>query len=437
MPDGMKFFIFQHRFFASIVICLIGFSPGETFAQGGKEPEQVIRKMDTDGDGRISEDEWFRPSQAFRRIDLDKDGFVSAEELRTFAKKRSSDQVNPGANAGDGAAESDNRKKPGLPQPGYDGGPYEIIDTHVHLGAGYRHRNFAAGASAARAKMPGRHVAMAIILPTPQIRYGQNGYSYRELRWVTGSDRFRVAGGSGILGKMLYDSKTATTTQKESFRALAQSLADDGIVAFGEIALYHFALPRMGNLFGYVPLEHPLLDVLGDVAAKSGIPIDVHFDVVPRDARLPDQLAGSGNPSYLKANLDQFKQFLLRNRDAKIVWAHVGFEATPFRTAELCAKLLRRHENLFMSIRLMKGAARPSVAMNDNGRLKSEWKHLFTTFPDRFVFGSESMYGSPISSRFDNQFVLYQKLLAQLPPDVARKIASENALSIYPLGGSN
>ena len=190
---------------------------------------------------------------------------------------------------------------------------------------------------------------------------------------------------------------------------------------------------RIGNKFGRVPLTHPLLDTLGDVAAKTGIPIDIHFDVVPRGSNLPKQLAGAGNPSYLEANLAQFERFLSRNREAKIVWAHAGLEVTSFRTAQLCADLLQRHQNLYMSIRLTRGAQKPSAAMDTSGQLKNDWKQLFTRFPDRFVFGSESMYGSSMSSMFDHQFILYQKLLAQLPPIVARKIASENALIIYPL----
>lgn len=436
MSGGLNFFVFWLRFFASIVICLIVFSPDAILAQGRQEPERVIQKMDTDGDGRISEDEWLRPHQAFNRIDLDKDRFVSVEELRAFVKKRSSGQIDSGMNSGGSSRKSQKRKSfdPDIPGPIYDGTAYEIIDTHVHLGAGPTQRDFVAGVSEALSKMPERHVAMAVVLPTPQIRHGRNSYDYRELRRVSSSDRFRIAGGSGILGKMLYGSETVSMDQNESFRALAQSLADDGIVAFGEIGLYHYALPRIGNIFGHVPLDHPLLDVLGDVAAKTGIPIDVHFDVVPQGTTLPKQLRGAGNPGYLETNLAQFEEFLSRNREAKIVWAHAGFEATRFRTAKLCATLLRRHKNLFMSIRLTKGAPKPSAAMNGSGQLKNEWKQLLTTFPDRFVFGSESMYGSSMSFMFDHQFILYQKLLAQLPPTVARKIASENALAIYPLG---
>ncbi|UCH40127.1 MAG: amidohydrolase family protein [Gammaproteobacteria bacterium] len=405
----------------------------------------MIQKMDSDGDGRISQDEWLRPPQAFKRIDRDKDSFVTVEELREFTKKRFSGQKNSRMNSGEsvGANPELNSDVDATASPGYDGSVYEIIDTHVHLGGGPKQRNFAAGASEALSKMPERHVAIAIVLPTPQVvlptaqkRNSQKRYDYSELRRVNHSDRIRIGGGAGILGKMLHGSETVSLEQRDSFRDLTQSLAEEGIVAFGEIGLYHFALPQIGNKFGSVPLNHPLLDVLGDVAAKAGIPIDVHFDVVPRNSSLPKQLAGVGNPGYLKANLAQFEQFLSRNRKTKIVWAHAGLEVTSFRTARLCADLLQRHNNLYMSIRLTRGAPKPSAAMDTSGQLKNEWKQLFTRFPDRFVLGSESMYGSSMSSLFDHQFVLYQKLLAQLPPAVARKIASENALAIYPLGGS-
>ena len=445
MCSAMDFFAFLLRCFSRVVVCLLVFSPVEVLAQGKPDPEKVIQRMDTDGDGRINQDEWLRPPQAFQRIDRDEDGFVTLEELSAFKKQRISGQKKSALTSGKSAEESHVHKgfAPAAQRLSDDDSVYEIIDTHVHLGAGPKQRDFAAGASEALVKMPERHVVIAIVLPTPQValptaqkRHRQKRYDHEELRRVNLSDRIRIAGGAGILGKMLHGSKTVSSEKIESFRDLAQSLVEDGIVGFGEIGLYHFALPRIGNRFGRVPLNHPLLDVLGDVAAKADIPIDVHFDVVPRSSSLPKQLVGAGNPGHLEANLAQFEQFLSRNRKTKIVWAHAGFEVTPFRTAQLCADLLQRYNNLYMSIRLTRGAPRPSAAMDTSGQLKNEWKQLFTRFPDRFVFGSESMYGSTMSSKFNHQFALYQKLLAQLPSTVAVKIASENALTIYPLTAS-
>ena len=406
-----------------VVLATIASAPAECFAQRGPRSQRIIERMDADGDGRIDRSEWLRAPQAFDRIDRDGDGYVTAEELTIFLRHRFSDRGGPGA--GPRASGTDTSTN----------GPLEIVDTHVHLGFGPKERNFELAVDEALSKMPQRHVMLAILIPTPQMGSNQNRYDHNELRQVARSDRFRIAGGSGVLGKILYAGGSVSEQDKEAFRTLAQSMVDSGIVAFGEIGLYHFGVPRAGNVFGRVPLDHPLLDVLGDVAARSGIPIDVHFEVVPRDINLPRHLQGAGNPDHLEANLRQFERFLSRNKRAKIVWAHAGYEALPFRTPTLCRTLLQQHENLFMSIRLTKGITKkPSAAMDSDGNLKEEWRQLFIAFPDRFVFGSESVYGSVQSRRFNDEFVLYQNLLARLPPSVAHKIASANAKAIYRLG---
>jgi len=42
----------------------------------------MLKRMDADGDGRISKDEWQRKPGGFRRMDTDEDGFLTLEELR-------------------------------------------------------------------------------------------------------------------------------------------------------------------------------------------------------------------------------------------------------------------------------------------------------------------------------------------------------------------
>ena len=410
-------------------VCVLVVAPQGILAQGGPSPERAIRLMDTDGDGKISADEWLRPPRAFRRIDRNRDGYLTIDEMKSFMGNRPGDAQAEGANDGLKSRPAvDIKSTP-------NSASYEIIHTHVHFGASANQRDFVAGASEALTKLPLRHIVTAIVLPTPQVSfdYDAGRYDYLELRSVSRDERFKVGGGPGMFGKWLHNKATISDVEKAEFRSLAEMMVTDGIVVFGEIGLNHFGIPGLGNRYGRIPLDHPLLKVLGEVSASTGVPIDIHFDVVPQDKKIPRALKGAGNPSFLKSNLSQFEKFLSENRGAKIVWAHAGFEPSPFRTAELNADLLRRHANLFMSIRLMRGAPKPSAAMDENGQLKSEWRQLFVEFSDRFVLGSESMYGSTLSGMFDTQFMLYQRLLSELPATVARKIASENARLIYPL----
>src|SRR5438552_10819772 len=65
-----------------------------------------------------------------------------------------------------------------------------------------------------------------------------------------------------------------------------------------------------------------------------------------------------------------------------------------------------------------------------DGKLKPEWLKLYSDFPDRFLIGSDQHFDPPATvplARAQQNALL----LNQLPPDLRRKIATENALRIY------
>ncbi|MBX7173862.1 MAG: hypothetical protein K1X72_23030 [Pyrinomonadaceae bacterium] len=54
----------------------------------GQNVKNKVMKMDLNGDGYISKEEWTRNEKAFDRIDTNKDGRLSKEEMQQFRQQR-------------------------------------------------------------------------------------------------------------------------------------------------------------------------------------------------------------------------------------------------------------------------------------------------------------------------------------------------------------
>ncbi len=78
------------------------------------------------------------------------------------------------------------------------------------------------------------------------------------------------------------------------------------------------------------------------------------------------------------------------------------------------------------------------------GEINAEWVTVLRDFPERFVLGSDTMivatrYSGPqtprlFAQRGEGQRHGTRRLLSALPPDLARRVASENAERLYGLG---
>ncbi len=64
-----------------------------------------------------------------------------------------------------------------------------------------------------------------------------------------------------------------------------------------------------------------------------------------------------------------------------------------------------------------------------DGKIKPEWLKLFEDFPDRFIVGSDEHYPEPKNQPQRWQEVVL--LFNQLPPNLRRKIGTENVAHIY------
>jgi len=110
----------------------------------------------------------------------------------------------------------------------------------------------------------------------------------------------------------------------------------------------------------------------------------------------------------------QFKQ----DPDARILWAHSGFDS-PDKVREM----LRKHKNLWCDLAFRSDHA-------SNGKVDAAWRAAFLEFPDRFMVGTDTF--TPERWHFVVEHANWSRQwLADLPPEVAERIAYKNGDSLF------
>lgn len=328
-----------------------------------------------------------------------------------------------------------------LPASGGSAATLPIIDTHTHIDPQSILEVERAVESAIQ-KMDQNGIQRIVLMSPPQAPGARRAYDVDSMRSVAEKYPARVslAGGGGSLNAIIQQTPPDAVTDevKQRFRAQAEQLAGSGIVGFGEITVHHLSLRNMGpqHPYEWSPPDHPLMLVLADIAASKGIPIDLHMDLVPEDMDLPPRpIFNPMNPSRLKANLAGFERLLDHNPAAKIIWAHAGTDPLGTRVPQVQRELLKKHGNLYMSVRLGRGGPAPMFALDDEMKLKPAWLALFADYPERFVLGSDFFHSAGGRQRGpgDEALKSFSVLLEQLPPELAAAIGYRNAEKLFRL----
>lgn len=110
----------------------------------------------------------------------------------------------------------------------------------------------------------------------------------------------------------------------------------------------------------------------------------------------------------------QFKQ----DPNARILWAHSGFDAP-----EKVRAMLRRHRNLWCDLAFRSDHA-------SNGKVEPAWRAVFLEFPDRFMVGTDTF--TPERWHFVVEHANWsRRWLADLPTEVAERIAYKNGEALF------
>ncbi len=105
---------------------------------------------------------------------------------------------------------------------------------------------------------------------------------------------------------------------------------------------------------------------------------------------------------------------------AKILWAHAGMSDPP----AVVASMFDRFDNLWVDISIREYDIAPQ------GTLDPEWEKLFLDYTDRITVGSDTWVNSQWHN-YESIIAFDRHWLAQLPPEVARKIAFDNASRLF------
>ena len=121
---------------------------------------------------------------------------------------------------------------------------------------------------------------------------------------------------------------------------------------------------------------------------------------------------------HAHSDADAIERLFRQDPDARILWAHAGFEP-PERVRELLA----RHPKLWADLAFR-------TDHGTGGKVAPEWRAVFLAFPDRFLVGTDTFV--PERWYFVPEHASWSRAwLADLPADVAERIAWKNGESLF------
>jgi len=323
-----------------------------------------------------------------------------------------------------------------------------VLDAHNHLFGMTGQRgifggahDYAGAAQNAVERMDALGIRTAVVMPPPFTEGQKDVFEADAFQRAIGkySGRFAFLGGGGTLNVMIQKSVRSgklDDKMKREFVEQADKLITLGIAGFGEMAAEHFSLHDR-HPYETAPPDHPLFLLLADIAAQRRLPIDLHMEAILQDTPSHNitRRQGGNTPPHLTANIPAFERLLSYNRQARIIWAHAGWDNTGLRTVALMDELLARHPNLYMTIKIGRDSREETRPLAPGRKLKPEWAALIAKHPDRFMIGSDIFFTPPTSELRapPGRGEWVKEFLSQLPPELARKVGMENAAQVFNL----
>jgi hypothetical protein len=184
------------------------------------------------------------------------------------------------------------------------------------------------------------------------------------------------------------------------YRTLAEKqtwTSDEALPDQVERALSEGPWRAVGELHLFAGQRHsPVFLRIAELATERGLPMQLHCD-----------------PAVLDALFDRLPQ-------ARVIWAHAG--AFPY--PPLLRNYLDRYPGLYIDLSVRDQRLAPA------GRLDPEWELLLIEYSDRFMVGVDT-YRTERWGIYGKVADFIRHWLDQLPADVSRALAFENAARVF------
>jgi predicted TIM-barrel fold metal-dependent hydrolase len=125
-----------------------------------------------------------------------------------------------------------------------------------------------------------------------------------------------------------------------------------------------------------------------------------------------------------------------RHHKVRILWAHAG----GILKAEDVENVMTQCPNIWVELSA-RDPWRYNSLVNDRGTLPDDWRKLIVTYPNRFMTGSDPVWGVTKTQRWDepdegwdhlhNLITFHRQWLASLPADTEERVRLTNALEFF------
>lgn len=172
---------------------------------------------------------------------------------------------------------------------------------------------------------------------------------------------------------------------------------DEGLPARIESELAAGGWRGIGELHIFAKDRHsPVFRRIVEIASRRGLPLLIHAD--PAVIDIVYDIAPSQS----------------------VIWAHAGTYPYP----DLVADYLQRYAELRIDLSVRDERIAPGGVISD------DWYELFVRFPNRFMVGVDT-YSTSRWSNFESVVATTRHWLSQLPDDVAKQLAYDNAAALF------